>query len=60
MSSLDSQKADQDYSTTESLLTSYYLYFLFIYVTAAALISGIIILTVYKVSHKEKQKMVKK
>lgn len=60
MSTLESQKSDQDYSTTENFLTSYYLYLLFIYVSGAALISGVIILVVYRVSHKEKQKMVKK
>lgn len=60
MSTLESQQAEQDYSTTDNFLIKNYLYLLFVYVSGAAVICGIIILIVYKLSHKEKQKMVKK
>jgi uncharacterized membrane protein len=60
MSTLEEQEKSHDYSTKAVFLEENYLYLLFAYVAGAALISGFLILGVYKASHHEKIKMVKK
>jgi hypothetical protein len=60
MSTIEDQQKEQDYSEDSNFFTENYLYFLFFFVIFAALLSGILILAVYKSSKREKYKMVKR
>ena len=60
MSTLEEQQSSHSYSDDTNFIIDFYLYFLFIYVGIAVVISGIIMYCVYKASKKEKIKMVKK
>ena len=60
MSTVAQQLSEHSYSDKQIALVSLYLYILFIYIGGAAIISGIIILIVYKNSKHEKVKMIKK
>ena len=60
MSTVQEQLANHSYPTTSVPLVDMYLYILFIYIAGAALISGIGILIIYRLSKHEKIKMVKK
>ena len=60
MSTVSEQLAQHNYPNQSVFLSDMYLYLLFVYVGGAALISGMIILIVFKLSKHDKIKNIKK